>query len=134
MDTARASFTPRILLVMPDHWTRVLLRAELIERGYDAVGAPDLAAALLCRPVERARGPVRGILIDQEVLVEPAVPLLEILVSRHWNPPVLLLASALVSAPAGPWKRVLHKPAAIGGIGSAIEEVLTDRRGPAVRQ
>jgi hypothetical protein len=118
------SRTPRILLVMSDHWTRALLRAELIERGYDVVGAPDLVTALLCRPVERDRGPVRGILIDQEVLVEPAVRLLDLLVSRHRNPPVLLLASAVLRAPSGPWKRVLHKPAAIGKIASAVEETV----------
>jgi serine/threonine protein phosphatase PrpC len=118
------SRTPRILLVMSDHWTRALLRAELIERGYDVVGAPDLVTALLCRPVERDRGPVRGILIDQEVLVEPAARLLDLLVSRHRNPAVLLLASAVLRAPSGPWKRVLHKPAAIGEIASAIEETV----------
>ena len=115
---------PRILLVMSDHWTRALLRAELIERGYDVVGAPDLVTALLCRPVERDRGPVRGILIDQEVLVEPAVRLLDLLVSRHRNPPVLLLASPLLTSPSGPWKRVLYKPAAIGEIASAVEEAV----------
>jgi serine/threonine protein phosphatase PrpC len=115
---------PRILLVMSDHWTRALLRAELIERGYDVVGAPDLLTALLCRPVERDRGPVRAILIDQEVLVEPAVRLLDLLVSRHRNATVLLLASTLLAAPSGPWKRVLHKPATIGGIASAVEETV----------
>ena len=62
---------PRILLVMPEHWPRALLRAELIERGYDVVGTPDLATALLVRPVEEDRGPVRVIVIDQDVMVEP---------------------------------------------------------------
>jgi hypothetical protein len=107
---------------MSDHWARALLRAELIERGYDVVGAPDLATARLCRPVERDRGPVRGILIDREVLLEPAGWLLDLLVSRHRNPPVLLLASRLLRTPAGPWGRVLHKPATIGAIASAIAE------------
>ena len=115
---------PRILLVISDHWTRALLRAELIERGYDVVGAPDLLTALLSRPVERDRGPVRAILIDQETLVEPAVRLLDLLVSRHRDPPVLLLASALLGELPGPWKRVLHKPAAIGEIASAVEETV----------
>jgi hypothetical protein len=63
-------------------------------------------------------------LIDQEVLVEPAVRLLDLLVSRHRNPPVLLLASPLLRTPSGPWKRVLLKPAAIGGIASAVEETV----------
>src|SRR5690242_17989066 len=34
---------PRVLLVMSDHWPRALIRAELIERGLDAVGTPGPA-------------------------------------------------------------------------------------------
>lgn len=30
---------PRVLILQPDHWPRALLRAELREAGYDAVGA-----------------------------------------------------------------------------------------------
>jgi len=63
-------------------------------------------------------------LIDQEVLAEPAVRLLDLLLSRHRNPPVLLLASAILAAPSGPWKRVLHKPAVIGEIASTVEETV----------
>src|SRR5262249_21272207 len=112
---------PRILLVMPEHWPRALLRAELIERGYDAVGTPDLAAALLVRPVERGRGPVKLIAIDQDVLVEPQSRLLDGLVSRHRNPCLLLLARAQLEAPPGSWDQIVRRPALIGEIASAIE-------------
>lgn len=115
---------PRILLVMPDHWTRALLRAELIERGYDVVGAPDLASALLSRPVEKDRGPVRAILIDQDALVEPANRLLDLFVSRYRNPALLLLARAQLDTPPGPWQRIVRRPALIGEIASAVEETL----------
>jgi len=115
---------PRILLVMPDHWMRALLRAELIERGYDAVGAPDLTTALLARPTEKDRGPVRAILIDQDALVEPATRLLDLLLSRHRKPAVLLLARSMMDIPPGSWDRIVRRPALIGEIASAIEETV----------
>ena len=113
--------SPRILLVMPEHWPRALLRAELIERGYDVVGAPDLPAAMSVRPVERGRGPVRLIAIDQDAMVEPQSRLLEHLVSRHRNPRLVLLARAQLNTPPGRWDRVVCRPALIGEIASAIE-------------
>jgi len=116
---------PRILLVMPEHWPRALLRAELIERGYDVVGAPDLASALLCRPVEMDRGPVRLILIDQDALVEPQSRLFDLLVSRHPQPRLVLLARAQMQTPPGNWHTVVRKPALIGEIASALEQVLS---------
>ena len=115
---------PRILLVMPEHWPRALLRAELIERGYDVIGAPDLATALLCRPAEKGRGPVRVILIDQDALVEPQSRLLELLVSRHPEPRLVLFARAQMQTPPGNWHAVVRKPALIGEIASALEQAL----------
>lgn len=112
---------PRILLVMPEHWPRALLRAELIERGYDVVGAPDLTGALLVRPVEKGRGPVRLIAIDQDVIVESQSPLLERLVSRHQNPRLVLLARAQMETPPGSWDQIVRRPALIGEIAAAIE-------------
>jgi hypothetical protein len=115
---------PRILLVMPEHWPRALLRAELIERGYDVVGAPDLATALLCRPSEKDRGPVRVILIDQDALVEPQIRLFDLLVSRHPQPRLVLLARAQLETPPGDWHTIVRKPALIGQIASAVEQAL----------
>lgn len=115
---------PRILLVMPEHWPRALLRAELIERGYDVVGTPDLAAALLVRPVEKDRAPVRVIAIDQDVLVEPQSRLLDLLVCRHRNPRLVLLARAQLERPPGAWEEVVHRPALIGEIAAAVERAL----------
>jgi len=112
---------PRILLVMPEHWPRALLRAELIERGYDVVGAPDLTAALLVRPVEKGRGPVRLIAIDQDVMVESQGALLERLVSRHQKPRLVLLARAQLETPPGSWDQIVRRPALIGEIATAIE-------------
>src|SRR5205823_12378760 len=51
------SLPPVILLVLHDQWPRSLLRAELIERGYDAVGAPDLRTAFRLPSLGEPRGP-----------------------------------------------------------------------------
>jgi len=115
----------RILLVMPEHWPRALLRAELIERGYDVVGAPDLATALLARPVEKGRGPVLAILIDQDALVEPQSNLFDLLVSRYRNPRLVLLARTQLKTPPGPWDKIVPKPALIGQIANAVSETLS---------
>ncbi len=109
---------------MPEHWPRALLRAELIERGYDVVGAPDLATALLARPSEVDRGPVRVILIDQDALVGPQTRLLDLLVSRHSNARLVLLARAQLDSPPGDWKQIVRKPVLIGQLASAIEDAL----------
>jgi hypothetical protein len=117
---------PRILLVMPEHWPRALLRAELIERGYDVVGTPDLPAALLSRPVEKDRGPVRVIVVDQDVLVEPQSRLLDLLASRHPNARLVLLGRAQLETPPGDWDQILRRPALIGEIASAVEQAVTE--------
>jgi hypothetical protein len=119
---------------MPDHWPRALLRAELIERGYDVVGAPDLSTALLSRPQEQGRAPVGVIVIDQDAWVEPQSRLVDLLVSRHRNPRLVLLARAQLEPPSIPWDKIVRKPALIGQIASEIEDALKggEAKGPAV--
>ena len=48
-----------IWIVGADHWPRALLRAELIERGYDATGFPTLEDAVTRLMLTRARRPAR---------------------------------------------------------------------------
>lgn len=119
---------PRILLVIPDDWTRALLRNELIERGYNVVETPDLASALLTRRVEKDRGPVRAILIDQIALDDPTSRLLDVFATRYQNPGMLLLASTHSEAPPGPWQRVVSRTALISDIAAAIEGALAAGR------
>jgi hypothetical protein len=115
---------------MPEHWPRALLRAELIERGYDVVGTPDLATALLVRPVEKDRGPVGVIVIDQDVMVEPQNRLFDLLAFRHRNPRLVLLARAQLETPPGAWDRIVRRPALIGEIASAVEQALNTAEQP----
>lgn len=113
----------RILLVMSEHWPRALLRAELIERGYDAIGAPDLATALHSQPTEKERGPVRVILIDQDALVEPQLRNFNLLTFRHPRARLVLLARAQLETPPGNWHTILRRPLLIGEIATAVEQV-----------
>lgn len=113
-----------VLLVLPEHWPRALLRAELVERGYDAVGVPDLATAVRSLPVEGDRRTIRLIVVDQAAVTGGDRWLLDLLVSRHGGPPVLLLAHALGEPPPGPWRRVVRRPALVGEIAAAVEEIV----------
>ena len=112
--------SPRILLVMPEQWPRALLRAELIERGYDAVGAVDLLDALAYRSEEEERGPVRVIVMDEAAVVGPATGTLQLLLRKQGNPEVLLLHSPSLETPSGRWTEVIERPVTIGEIAAAV--------------
>jgi CheY-like chemotaxis protein len=117
---------PRVLIVMPVHWTRALLRAELREAGYDAVGARDLLEAMAADPGQPA--PVQLILIDQASLTAGDEQLLRELLdrlrNRHPTASMVLLASATHKAPEGPFQQVLRRPMSIADIVRAIEQVV----------
>ena len=111
----------RILVIQPDQWPRALLRAELIERGYDAVGAADFIDALICHPQDPERGPVRLILVDQAALGGSADELLASLRARHSNALMMLLRGHAFPAPSGNWDGVVTRPVTIGELASEIE-------------
>jgi DNA-binding response OmpR family regulator len=113
---------------MPDQWPRALLRAALREEGYDALGAPGLAAGLRYRPEAPGRGSVRIVLVDQAALAADGAPeLLKALARRHADATMVLLARADapasgVEAPA--WRRVLRRPISIAEIVAAVQDLL----------
>lgn len=119
---------PRVLLVMPDQWPRALLRAALREAGYDALGAPGLAAALRYRADAPDRGPVRVILVDQDALTgEAAGGELNALARRHGDPALLLLArssSGTDLTPGGRWRRTIRRPASIAELVETVQATL----------
>src|ERR1044071_6693705 len=113
-------YPPRILIVSPDQRSRALLRAELREAGYDAIGASSLTTALRYPPHEPDRGPVRLFIIDGDAAA--AAALLERTRARYPESRFLLIQSGagaasptppgppgLPGAP-GPWQRVLRRP------------------------
>jgi len=113
----------RLLLVVPDHWTRVLLRAELLEEGYEAVGATSMETALVV-PKADVRGPVRLILLDQDALSGQHASAARSLAARHGGAPIILLASTLSMPPAGPFRSIVRRPTTIGGLVSAIRDLV----------
>jgi CheY-like chemotaxis protein len=117
---------PRVLIVIPAQWTRALLRAELRESGYDAVGARDLLEAL--GTGSEGPEPVRLILLDQEALAagdaELLRDLLDRLRERHPGASLVLLAGTTHKAPDGPFEQVLRRPMSIDDIVRAIERVV----------
>jgi hypothetical protein len=114
---------PRVLIVQAAQWPRALLRAALRHEGYDALGARDLTEALAYPEEEGERGPVRLIILDQEVLVGHDSLLAE-LMGRHRDPLTLVLESAFHPAVAGAWQRVLRHPVTIAEIVRTTQELV----------
>jgi hypothetical protein len=108
---------------MPEQWPRALLRAALREVGYDAVGTRNLDTALRVRPEEPDRGQIRLLIVDQSA-ASGAKAQLEKLRSLHGTPPMILLARPTLAVPAGPWERVIKRPASIEEIVSVVAESL----------
>jgi DNA-binding NtrC family response regulator len=118
-DSATAP-APRVLIVMPDQWTRALLRAALREDGYDAVGSRGVREALRVRPDDPERGPVRLIVVDQDALAANAPALFPALRDRLGRPETLLIRRGTRSAPNGEWGRVLQRPVSVADIVEAV--------------
>jgi len=107
---------PRVLLVMPNQWHRSLLRAQLRELGYDALGAQDLEGSLLYPAAEPERGPVGLILVDQQALVGGNQSLLRSLLDRHGRPPSVLIAPAGFPPAGGEWRHIFTRPVTIADL------------------
>ena len=119
---------PRILIMSPDQRSRALLRAELREAGYDAIGASSLRTTLRYPPDEPDRGPVRLFIVDGDAAAAPA--LLERTRARYPGSRFLLIRSGAAAAPSPPpdpprpWQRVLRRPITIGEIVAAARELV----------
>ena len=109
---------------MPQQWPRALLRAELREEGYDAIGAPNLVEAGRHPAVDPEGGPVGLVLVDDAALAPEQESLLEPLLARHRRPPAILLARAGHAVSNRSWTRVLHRPVRIDDIVQAVRTVL----------
>jgi hypothetical protein len=112
---------PILWIIGADHWPRALLRAELIERGFEAVGFVDTrdAAMKLIRSPSR---PPRLVVIDcrsQTVDERWLAPFVEAAV------PLVAIAGAMDESETTPsrvpWRAVLRLPITIGQIAEFIE-------------
>jgi len=113
-----------VWIIDADQWPRACLRAELIERGFDAVGfvqAADALAALALRP----RRPPALAIIDlhgQPLNREQLAPLL------RGGFPVLAIGGAAEwgteSVLELPWAVSLRRPLTIGAIADEVGRLL----------
>jgi hypothetical protein len=122
-DRAGGTFPPRVIIVQAAQWPRALLRAALRHEGYDALGARDLPEALSYPEQEAKRGPVRLIILDQEVL-EGHDSLLTELLGRHHDVLTLVLESAFRPPLQGSWPHVLRHPVTIAEIVQTTQQLL----------
>ena len=110
-----------VWIIDAEQWPRVMLRAELIERGLDAVGyetAGDAIESLPSRPPNVIVANLRG---QAPRLVERLLAI---------GVPVLIIAGApeIDDLPQGAWAAVLRRPVSIGEIADAIGARLDERR------
>jgi CheY-like chemotaxis protein len=116
-------FPPRVLIVQAAQWPRALLRAALRHEGYDALGARDLSEALAYPESEAKRGPVRLIILDQEVL-EGHESLVADIRTRYPEALTLVLESAFRPSLEGSWPHVLRHPVTIAEIVAMTQQLL----------
>ncbi len=103
-----------IWIIDAEQWPRAMLRAELIERGYDAVGYITVRDAIDALPERRPE----AIVVD---LRGQPVPLVERLLKL--SVPVVIVGGVpeINDLPDREWI-VLRRPVSIGEIADAVEE------------
>jgi DNA-binding response OmpR family regulator len=115
----------RVWVVSEDQWPRAYLRAELIERGYDAVGFVALKDAVVRLMLARSQRP------DLLVVDLPAVELDDELRATLFREgvPVLVITSADATdgGEAGPVIETLRRPITIGAIADTVQRLLPSR-------
>jgi hypothetical protein len=116
-------FRPLVLIIMGDQWPRALLRAELLETGYEAVGARSLEEGLQRIGAPPERGAVRVVVVDWDSAADIEaegrdLAELGIGVQR------VLVAKGGATLPPGDWSRVLRRPVSIGDIVDVVRSLV----------
>lgn len=119
---------PVIWIIDNEHWPRAYLRAELIERGYQAISFSDLSRALAELDCLAPRPDAVILeLRDQEItsealgtLARAKVPVIGI------GGTVELDNSAIADFP---WADLLRRPVSIGAVVDAVERRIAKGRG-----
>ena len=114
-----AAEPPPVWLVGAERWPRALLRAELIERGYEASGFARLADLVSALPAAREPPVVIVLDLSGQALAPAALAAL-----AATGIPVLAVAGATeAAAPAVrgfPWAALLRRPVTLGQIADAV--------------
>jgi len=120
---------PVVWIVNADQWPRAYLRAELIERGYDAIGFVTLEDAVARLVLPSSRRPsllvidLHGQVVDARlsgVLIRQGVPVVAIVDAASSSPGEI--AATVV---------ILRRPLTIGAIADRVDELTG--RGPGAK-
>ena len=115
---------PRIWIVDADHWPRAYLRAELIERGYDATGFETLKDAVIRLLVARSRRPALLVIDLHGQEIDHQDELARTLLRERL--PVVAVADAISSKSLPPDVLVdrLRRPLTIGAVADAVDRFM----------
>jgi hypothetical protein len=113
-----------IWIISNQQWPRAYLRAELIERGFEAVGYTEIASAVSTLGV--ALGDKPGVIVlelrDQAVearllgaIIETGIPVILLAGSVEANEPLVKHYR---------WAAVMKRPVSIGTIADKVQEVI----------
>lgn len=114
-----------VWIVDSQQWPRACLRAELIERGYDAIGYLQIDQALAAMSPGRPRPRVIVVELRDQVLTPSTLASL-----AESNVPAIALAGTVeLNHPLirdFNWTVVLRRPVTLGSVADAVERVLAD--------
>jgi hypothetical protein len=116
-----------VWIIDADHWPRACLRAELLERGYEAVGFVTVADALAALALRPDRPPRLAVIDLQGQPLDPKqlAPLLRA------GFPILALGGinewGTESVRDLPWTATLRRPLSIGSVADEIGRLLSAR-------
>lgn len=118
---------PLVWVIGSDHWPRAYLRAELIERGFDAAGFVAVRDAVARLVIDRARPALAVLDLHDQAATDRG---LETLLAAGF--PVIAIGGAAESADPAlsgrPWAQFLRRPITIGGVADAVQRLLGARR------
>jgi hypothetical protein len=118
---------PVVWIVDADHWPRAALRAELLERGYEAIGFEGAKDAVLALALGRAPRPACVIvdlagqttdLASLKAILALGAPAVGVGGALEWDGPAVATLG---------WAVRLRRPVTVGAIADAIEA--SGRRG-----
>ena len=115
---------PIVWIIDNEHWPRACLRAELIERGFEAVGFAELPRALAdlqyaytSKPslmvLELRHQPIKA----EELLVikQTGIPIIAFSGAAEWRDPLVQ---------EFPWTAILHRPFTIGEVADLVQKMI----------
>jgi hypothetical protein len=113
-----------IWIISSQQWPRAYLRAELLERGFEAVGYTDLASAVAALDLSPRTRP-RGVVLESRD--QPIEPRLLDAIMKTSVSVILLVGAVEANDPIVKqyhWAAVMKRPISIGAIADKVREVI----------